>query len=124
MRKWIILLILAGCNSGSNKVPLPPPIVEPPQIQCIATLFWELPTHRIDNTILPQNEIAKLTIYMSSANSTLEEYLELIIDIENVGITSWIIYDLTTGDHWFYASVTDLNDLTSNFSNLVNKTCT
>ena len=110
-------MILAGCGGNGDK-PKPPD----PQI-CDALVTWESPKERTNGEEFTPNQISKYTLFISSEPDVETSSLEMEIDILDGFLTQWRVDDLSEGPHWFYMTVTDLEDRESTFSNLKTKTC-
>jgi len=115
VRKWLpILILLVGCDGGSSTTPTS---------DCIATVTWEVPTQRMDGTPILIADISKITIYMSEAPFTDDMYKELEVQILNPMLITWEIKNVDIGEHWFYLTITDTEDNTSAYSNILGKIC-
>ena len=119
MKKWLIILsvLIVGCSKGGDSTPR----VIPPGPECTAFVTWQYPNTRANGQLLAADEVAKSTIYISNSNTVDEQFVEFTIDVTNG--TSWEVRNLTSGEHWFYLNITDLENLTSGFSNLMSKIC-
>jgi len=106
-----LILMLVSC-SGSSK----------PQ-KCMATLTWATPTERLDGTPLSLSELSKITIYMSEQEDTDTIFLERVEDLHDVNFITWELKNLPPGQHWFYITVTDIENHISPFSNILGKIC-
>jgi len=120
MKKSLILLylILFGCGGGDST---PPPT---PIQKCDALISWLPPIQYGDGSVITLQDFKKYTIYMSNQESVKDTFIELVIDITDVNLISWELkQQLNPGKHWFYMTVTDNNDNTSAFSNIMTKEC-
>ena len=116
MKYWVLILclILAGCDGGADTSPY----------SCIATLTWNPPDTTIDGTPITTNDLSKYTIYMSEQPEVADHFIELVVDITDVNMITMEIRDISRGQHWFYLTVTDVEDRISPFSNVLGKECT
>lgn len=117
---WVlVLLILMGCGKNGGDDPLPPI----PEVLCDMTVIWEIPVERTNGSELLREDILKYTIFVNEKPGVDESTLELEIDITDQNLTQWRIDDVTEGEHWFYMTVTDRDNLESTFSNELQKDC-
>lgn len=124
MRKGLIaLLLLAGCGGQNGDNPAWPPDPTDPNNICTATLDWAPPTGRMDTTPLRVEELQKFTIYINDAEGMEEARITMVIDLTDVYLIQWEIRNLPAGRHWFYMTVTDLDNLVSAYSNELTKVC-
>ena len=115
MIKWLpILILLVSCEGGDTTVPTS---------DCIATLTWELPTQRLDGSIITLTDLSKVTIYMSEAPFTDDFYIESVSDVTNTMLVTWEVKNIAEGQHFFYLTVTDQDNNVSAYSNILGKVC-
>lgn len=112
--KWLfltLLVILAGCDSGSKS----------PKT-CSATVVWEPPTETTDGHELRLEDIEKFTIYISSRFSVDPEDL---ISVNNITDPNTIVWEMRVdkGRNYFYMTVTDKGGVVSTYSNIILKQC-
>lgn len=114
----LTVVLIAGCGKtgGGGDKPLPPPAV------CNAILTWEAPTERTDGTPLTVKELKNYTIYVSDRNSVEDQYIQQVIDV-NPNMITYAVKDLGPGQHWFYMTVTTLDNFTSTQSNSLGIDC-
>ena len=111
------ITLLNGCDSGPT-----PPDIEP--VICTAVLTWEYPIAMLDGTLLPREDLEKLTIYVNEASGYNQETIEMVEDIMDVNIITWEVKQLSQGVHWFYLTVTTVKDtVESGYSNEKTKAC-
>jgi len=117
--KYLVLLtslLLVGCEGGDGTVPLPP-------TECTATLTWEAPIETIDGTPITTQDFIKYTIYMSEEPEVEDHFIELVTDVTDVNMITMEIRDIPDGQHWFYLTVTDIENRVSPHSNVLGKLC-
>ena len=78
-------------------------------------LSWDAPTTNEDGSVL--TDLAGYTIYYGTNQSNLNQ----IIDISNVGITSFVISDLPSDTYYFSITAKDNNNNESTRSNIASK---
>lgn len=115
----LILLIVYGCGGSGNKPPKPPD----PSLECDAIVNWIIPTERTDGSELLPTDIDKFTIFINAEPGVNESTLERVVDIIDNSLTQWTVPELSEGEHWFYMTVTDIENRESTFSNELTKIC-
>ena len=111
---WLILgLILVGCEGGEDTVPA----------ACSAMITWEAPTETYDGTPISTTDLSKYTIYMSEQPEVDEHYIELVVDVTDVNMIMMELKNISPGEHWFYLTVTDVENRISPYSNVLGKQC-
>ncbi|MBN1240075.1 MAG: putative Ig domain-containing protein, partial [Gammaproteobacteria bacterium] len=81
-----------------------------------ATLSWTAPTQRTDGSAL--TDLTGYRVY----SSTDPDDLGSPTDIDNAGITTYVVENLTSGTWYFAVTAVDSSGLESDFSNVASKT--
>lgn len=81
------------------------------------SLRWVAPTRRTDGSALSLSDIQGYCIYIGSARDNLE----MVADLEQGDITSYVLDDLELGDYYVAVSVYDQQNNMSSYSNIVMK---
>lgn len=79
------------------------------------TLEWTAPTHREDGT--PLTNLAGYNIYYGR----MSEVYDYHIDVDNPGVTSYVVEGLKPGKWYFVLSAYDSDGIESNFSNEIER---
>jgi len=82
-----------------------------------AFLSWEAPTQRVDGTPLGAS-LAGYRIYYGQSPSNLDQ----TIAINTIGVTSYVVGNLTPATWYFAATAVDTNGVESGYSNIGSKT--
>lgn len=81
-----------------------------------ATLSWEPPTQQTDGS--PLNDLAGYRIYYGQSQNNLNQ----IVTVNNPGITTYVVENLTPATWYFAATAYDADGMESSFSNSASKT--
>jgi hypothetical protein len=81
-----------------------------------ATLSWAAPDQNTDGSAL--TNLAGYRIYFGTSTDALNQ----VIDISNVGITTYVVDDLTTGTYYFSIRAYNTLGVESALSNIVSDT--
>jgi len=83
-----------------------------------ATLTWQPPTQNTDGS--PLTDLAGYRVYWGQSPSSLNNSMPL----NNAGITTYVVEELTPATWYFSVTALDADDLESSFSNVASKTIT
>jgi len=82
-----------------------------------ATLSWNPPTERADDTTLPLNEVAGYRIYYGNQ----QDQIQMLTDINDSSISEYVIDSLKAGSHYFAVTTYDIYNTESSLSNVQSK---
>jgi len=82
-----------------------------------ATLSWEPPTERTDDTTFPLNEVAGYRIYYGNQ----QDQMQMLTDINDSSISEYVVGSLTAGSHYFAVTTYDIHNTESSLSNVQSK---
>ena len=109
------MLLLAGCiDPGPNSTSATPPRAA--SASRAATLFWEAPTSNTNDS--PLTDLAGYRIYYGQKS----EPLSRIVQIDTVGLQTYVVDDLEPGTWYFAIVAVATNGVESTLSNIVTKT--
>jgi hypothetical protein len=109
----------APVSSSSSSPPVkseaPPPPASPPPAATVgtATLSWTAPDQNTDGS--PLTNLAGYRIYYGTSANDLDQ----VISISNVGITAYVVDDLTAGTYYFSIRAYTSAGTESTLSNVV-----
>ena len=83
-----------------------------------ATLSWVAPTTRVDNSVISLSELKGFKIY----SGTEANNLQLLTNIEDPTITTYVVNDLPPATYFFAVTVYDQSMIESDFSEIATKT--
>jgi hypothetical protein len=110
------VLLLAGCiDPGPNSTSASPPRGVASASRA-ATLFWEAPTSNTNDS--PLTDLAGYRIYYGQN----PELLSRIVQIDTVGLQTYVVDDLEPGTWYFAIVAVATNGVESTLSNIVTKT--
>jgi hypothetical protein len=131
---WVVAVTLAACGGGgasttsasSQSAPVSgssssPPVTSeapPPAAATVgaATLSWTAPDQNTDGSAL--TNLAGYRIYYGTSENDLDQ----VISISNVGITAYVVDDLTAGTYYFSIRAYTSAGTESSLSNIVSDT--
>lgn len=131
--RWLVTVIvtgaLAGCGGGGSSSSVsstgssPPvtsqsstPAPSPTSTAGAATLSWAAPDQNTDGS--PLTNLAGYRIYYGTSANTLDQ----VIEINTIGITEYVIDNLTAGTYYFSIRAYNSVGLESALSNIVSDT--
>jgi hypothetical protein len=131
--RWLAMVVvtgaLAGCGGGSSSQsastvssagPSPPVTSQstPPPAPTVgaATLSWAAPDQNTDGSAL--TNLAGYRIYYGTSANALDQ----VIDIKSVGLTAYVIDNLTAGTYYFSIRAYNSVGMESALSNIVSDT--
>jgi hypothetical protein len=134
--RWLVTVIvtgaLAGCGGGSSQSASsvnaagsspavtsqspPTPAPSPTPTAGAATLSWTAPDQNTDGSTL--TNLSGYRIYYGTSANTLDQ----VIQINTIGITEYVIDNLTAGTYYFSIRAYNSAGLESALSNIVSDT--
>ena|ERR1700726_4636934 len=110
-------LTLAGCGGGGSSAPATDAVTSSaPASMRTATLSWTAPDQNTDGT--PLTNLAGYRIYYGTGANDLTQ----VIEIPTVGITEYVVDNLTAGQYYFSIRAYSSAGIESALSNVVSAT--
>lgn len=108
----VALVAILGCDQKPNLT------VVPLKLDCAVTLTWVAPTQYEDNSPLAPEDIQKFTINWFNKDQTTI----VNTDVNDPTAITWVFLNMPTGKMSFRMTVTDVDNIESDWSNMVTKT--
>lgn len=114
---FVVLVAILGCDQERDYRPrLIVVVIEP--ADCEITLRWIPPTEYEDDSPLTPENIKKFTINWFNEDKTTI----VSIDVDDPTAMTWLFLNMPAGKMSFRMTVTDTDDVESDWSNVITKT--